>query len=111
MAIFSIERINMNMKWLCIASGIILLLAIPTWWPYGFYILLRWAIFISSIAVAYGFYKSKISAWTLIFGAVAFLFNPIAPIYLSKSTWVIFDFIGAILFFLAAYSTKGAKSK
>ena len=98
----------MNIKWLCLISGGLLLLAIPTGWPYGFYILLRWAIFISSIVVAYGFYKSKITAWTFIFGAVAFLFNPIAPIYLSKQTWVTLDFIGAVFFFLAAYSNKRA---
>lgn len=96
----------MNMKGLCIASGIILLLAIPTGWSSDFYILLRWTIFISSIIVAYGFYKSKILAWTFVFGAVAFLFNPIAPIYLGKSTWVIFDFIGAVIFFLAGFSNK-----
>jgi len=96
----------MNIRWLCIISGVLLLLAIPTGWPSGFYILLRWAIFISSIVVAYGFYKSKIMAWTFVFGAVAFLFNPIAPMYLGKSTWVIFDFIGAVLFFLAGFSSK-----
>ncbi|MDP2638163.1 MAG: hypothetical protein Q8P26_03825 [Candidatus Levybacteria bacterium] len=94
------------MRWLCIVSGIVLLLAIPTGWPYSFYILLRWAIFISSIIVAYGFYKSNILAWAFIFGAVAFIFNPIAPLYLGKSTWVIFDFIGAALFFLAAKAKK-----
>lgn len=94
------------MRGLCIASGIILLLAIPTGWPSGFYVLLRWTIFIISIIVAYNFYKSKTNAWALIFAAVAILFNPIAPIYLSKSTWVIFDFIGTVLFFVAAYSKK-----
>lgn len=99
----------MNIKWLCIASGIILLLAIPPGWPYGFYQLLRWAIFVSSVMVAWGFYKSHITAWAFIFGAVALLFNPIAPIYLSKSTWITFDFIGAILFFLAGYSNKRSK--
>lgn len=99
----------MNVRSLCIISGVLLLLAIPTWWPSGFYILLRWAIFISSIVVAYGFYKSKIMAWTFIFGAIAFLFNPVAPVYLGKSTWVIFDFIGAILFFLAGFSKKNEK--
>lgn len=99
-------KINMNIKWLCIASGILLLLAIPTGWPYDFYILLRWLIFISSIIVAYGFYKSKVTAWAFIFGAVALLFNPIAPIYLNKQSWVPIDFVTAILFFLAAYSTK-----
>jgi len=96
----------MNIKWLSIISGVLLLLAILPGWPSSFYILLRWAIFISSIIVAYGFYKSKITAWIFIFGAVAFLFNPIAPMYLGKSTWVIFDFIGAILFFVAGFSKK-----
>lgn len=99
----------MNIKSLCIISGVLLLLAIPTWWPSGFYTLLRWTIFISSIIVAYGFYKSKIMAWTFIFGAVAFLFNPIAPMYLGKSTWVIFDFIVAVLFFIGGYSSQGKK--
>lgn len=96
----------MNIKWLCIASGVLLLLAIPSGWPYDFYILLRWVISISSIIVAYGFYKSKLTAWTFIFGAVAFLFNPIMPIYLNKSSWILIDFVSAGLFFLAGYSTK-----
>ena len=97
----------MNIKWLCIASGILLLMAIPTGWPYNFYILLRWVISISSIIVAWGFYKSKLTAWTFVFGSVAFLFNPIIPIHLAKSSWVLIDFVSAILFFLAAYSIKG----
>lgn len=99
----------MNIKWFCIVSGILLLLAIPAWLPSDFYILLRWFIFISSAIVAYNFYTSKLQAWALIFGAVAFLFNPIAPIYLSKSTWVIFDFIGAVLFFFASQATRRNK--
>lgn len=96
----------MNIKWLCIASAIFLLLAIPPGWPYGFYQLLRWAIFASSVVVTWGFYKSHITAWAFIFGAVALLFNPIAPIYLNKQSWVPIDFVAAVLFFLAAYATK-----
>lgn len=101
----------MNIKWLSIISGAMLIVAIPSGWPYGYYVLLRWVIFISSIIIANGFYKSGLIAWVFIFGALAFLFNPIAPIYLSKSTWVTFDFIGAILFFLAAYSNKQKRSQ
>lgn len=97
---------KINTKGLCIISGILLILAIPTGWPYSFYIFLRWFIFGASIIVAYGFYKSKLTAWTFIFGALAFLFNPIMPVYLDKTTWVGIDFIGAILFFIAAYSKK-----
>ncbi len=98
------------MKNICIICGILLLLAIPSWWPYGFYTLLRWIICAVSIYVAYGFYKSKLTGWTFVFSAIAVLFNPIFPFYLDKSSWVGIDFISAILFFLASYSTKKVKS-
>lgn len=96
----------MNIKWLCIASGILLLLAIPSGWPYGYYIFLRWLIFISSIVMASGFNKARLTGWVFVFGALAFLFNPILPIYLNKSSWVAIDLIAAMFFFLSAYSIK-----
>jgi hypothetical protein len=96
----------MSFKKLAIIAGILLLLAIPPIWPYGYYIFLRWVIFIVSIIVAWGFYKSKLTAWTFIFGAIAFLFNPIAPIHLTKSNWITIDLASSIFFFLAAYSAK-----
>lgn len=98
------------MKGLCVASGIILLFAIPTGWPYSFYILLRWAICISALIVAYGFYKSALQGWTLVFGAIAFLFNPLMPVYLAKSSWILLDFVSAAIFFLAGVSAKGFKN-
>jgi hypothetical protein len=94
------------MKYFCIICGILLLLAIPSWWPYGFYTLLRWIISAVSVYVAYGFYKSKLAGWILVFGCIAFIFNPLFPIYLSKSSWVGIDFISSILFFISAYSIK-----
>lgn len=99
----------MNIKWLCIASGVFLLLAIPSGWPYDFYILLRWIIFITSLIVAIGFHKSDLNGWMMVFGGVVFLFNPIIPIHLAKSSWVLIDFVSAILFFIASSSTKKGK--
>lgn len=99
----------MNIKWLCIASGVFLLLAIPSGWPYDFYILLRWIIFITSLIVAIGFHKSGLNGWMMVFGGVVFLFNPIIPIHLAKSSWVLIDFVSAILFFIASSSTKKGK--
>lgn len=96
----------MKIKWLSVASGIILLLAIVPSWPYSYYILLRWAIFISSMIVAYRFYNSKGTGWALAFGAVAFLFNPIFPIYLTRQTWAPIDLVSAVLFFIAGFSKK-----
>lgn len=99
----------MNLKWLCTLSGIMLFLAIPSGWPYGFYQLLRLLIFASSAIVSWGFYKSHITSWAFIFGGIAFLFNPLIPIHLDKQSWVPIDFISAILFFIAAYSVKKRK--
>lgn len=96
----------MNIKGLAIISSILLLLGIPSGWPYNYYVLLRFTIFLSSIIFAYGFYKSKLTGWALVFGVIAFLFNPIIPIYLNKSHWILIDLTSAILFFLAAYSSK-----
>jgi hypothetical protein len=96
----------MNIKWLCLVSGILLLLGIPTGWPYSYYIFLRWAIFILSIYTTYVCYVSKLTVWTLILGGIALLFNPIMPIYLSKSTWVLLDFLSAVVFFIAIFSVK-----
>jgi hypothetical protein len=94
----------MNIKTICILSGISLVLAIPTGWPYVFYIMLRWFIFATSALVALNFYKSKLTSWAFIFGSLSFLFNPIVPVYLNKSIWVVIDFIAAVVFFIAASS-------
>jgi len=96
----------MEMKSICIVCGILLLLAIPSWWPYGFYILLRWIMCAVSVYVAYGFYKSKLSGWSLIFCILALVFNPIVPVYLNKVSWIPIDLFGAVLFFVVAYSIK-----
>jgi len=93
-----------------IASGIailMLLLAIPSgMWPYGYYVLLRWiitgiALFILSIAN-----KLQRKGWVWLMSSIAILFNPLIPIHLDKETWVIIDFIVAILFFTSIFQVK-----
>jgi flagellar biosynthesis component FlhA len=94
---------NMNIKWLSIASAVLLLLGIPSGWPYAYYTLLRWAITVFTAIVAYNFYKQGKSSWTWVFGGIAVLFNPIAPIYLDKVVWVVIDVVVAGLFFKTAF--------
>lgn len=96
----------MNIKWLSIISGVLLLLGILNIWPYDYYTILRWVICGTSIFNAVGFSKSKLTGWVFVFGALAFLFNPIFPIYMNKSSWVGIDLISAVLFFISAYSIK-----
>ena len=92
-----------------IASGIsiiMLLLAIPTFWPYGYYILLRWVIAISALLSLWVAYNFKRTFWLFLMGIIALLFNPIAPVYLDKGTWVIIDIVVAITFFISIFKIK-----
>ena len=70
-------------------------------WPYSYYILLRWITCISSILVAFQAFEKNIDWAKVVFIVIAILFNPLAPIYLSRSTWVPIDIITAILFIFA----------
>ncbi len=89
-----------------IAIGM-LLLAIPSGiWPYGYYILLRWVVTGAALFVLWVAYNLEKKAWIWIMGAVALLFNPIAPIHLDKETWVIIDFIVAGLFLVSVFKLK-----
>ena len=99
----------MNIRWPSTVSGVFLLLGILNGWPYAYYILLRWIICGAAIFNAVGFYKSKLTGWVLVFGALAFIFNPILPIYLDKSSWVGIDLISAFIFFGSVYTIKNKK--
>ncbi len=102
----------MNIKQVSIIAGILLILAIPSgFWPYGYYVLLRWIITGSALIFTYSFYESKIAHWALVFGGIAFLFNPIFPIYLDKQTWVIIDLIVSIIFFVSSAAIRKTEQK
>ena len=62
--------------------------------PYGFYILLRLVITIVAIFSIIELKKEGNQFWYFFIG-VAILFNPIFPIYLSKSIWMPIDLIVA----------------
>jgi hypothetical protein len=70
---------------------------------YGYYQLLRWvtcgvAVFIAVMAYRWG----KVWA-TWVFGLVAILFNPLAPIHLTKQIWQPIDLACAVLFVISVF--------
>lgn len=83
-----------------------LLLAIPAIWPYGYFQILRWVVASVALYNAYISYELKKSQWMFIMIAIAILFNPIAPIFLQKQTWVILDLITSILMFVSIIKIK-----
>ena len=72
--------------------------------PYGYYTFLRVfsLIFLGIFILAYCTTCSDLQISMLNFpnvaaGAIIVLFNPIFPIYMDKSTWIVFDAISAII--------------
>ncbi len=78
------------------AAVVLLLGAAFGSWPYGYYQLLRLVV---CGAAAYGAYvfaeTSKGRMWTLI--GIAVMFNPLAPLRLSREDWQPIDFITAVV--------------
>ncbi|OGG39134.1 hypothetical protein A3I34_02830 [Candidatus Jorgensenbacteria bacterium RIFCSPLOWO2_02_FULL_45_12] len=92
----------LKQNWFKIIAVIFLLGALGNW-PYGYYQLLRWFVSVVGIYVVYLVYNNRKDFWAWIFGAIAILFNPIFPIYLSKSVWQPIDIIVAIIFFVSIF--------
>ena len=85
------------MKTLYIACCIILGIALlPI--AGGFYTLVRIAITIGAVIAAFQNSSNGINIWSIMFGIVALLFNPIIPVYLhDKGAWMMIDIIAMIL--------------
>ncbi len=85
--------------WTCV---VMLVLALSSSWPYGYYTLLRWAVCLTTGYLTYENYQKGHKGFSFIFGAIALLFNPITPVHLSKSGWASIDLVvdGFLFFYL-----------
>ncbi len=66
--------------------------------PYAYFQLLRWVVCISAGLWAYHGYERDDKLTMAIFIPIAILFNPIAPVYLRRGTWIPIDVISGLLF-------------
>lgn len=85
-----------------LAAGALLWALFPH--DYGYYVLLRWLVCAVAILTTIQMHQSGATGPALGFAGLAFVFNPIVPIYLSRSTWSLVD-IGAALAFLWSAGT------
>ena len=70
--------------------------------PYSYYQLLRIFVTLGGLLYAFKFYESDLKEKAVLFGFIAILWNPVAPIYLDRSTWMILDIAGALVFYFGA---------
>lgn len=80
-----------------------------TYNPYFYYQIQRWFICILTAYCAYNAYETHKVSWLWIFGIIAVLFNPIAPIYLNREIWSVIDVITAVMIFISIFKIKSGK--
>lgn len=86
-----------------LATAGLLLLALARL-PYGYYQFLRLIVCAVSAYTAYlAFTLPNRQVWMWGFGAVALLFNPVAPVYLSKGTWAYIDVATAVMLLTSVF--------
>lgn len=86
------------MKSLLWISGAMLLLALAPL-PIGYYTLLRLVVTITAVLMALRYYNQEQMVWTIIFGLIALIFNPIIPVYLGdKNIWIPIDILTGLFF-------------
>lgn len=78
--------------------------------PYAYFQIMTWAVCTAAIVAAIEAYRSGNRATLWLFGVLAVVFNPIAPVYLSQYAWRIADIIAAIIFTGSFFQVKIGKS-
>lgn len=76
--------------------------------PIGYYTLLRMLVTLTAVLLAVNYYKNDKIEWTITFGIIALIFNPLIPIYLGdKSVWMAIDLLVGVLFIYQGIKMKG----
>ena len=83
-----------------IVAVLLLIAMLPL--PYAYYQLLRIVVTIVAAIYAYSFYENNHMPKAIIFGVIVLIWNPIFPIYMDKSVWLILDIIGAVIFYFGS---------
>lgn len=78
--------------------------------PYGFYRFMRIAICVVSLYYSYHFLQSSRPFLTFIFLILAILYNPIYPIYLTRTIWQPINLMSAAYFIFVAFHFSRPKS-
>lgn len=79
--------------------------------PYGYYQILRWVICGVTGYSAYLAYENNKDSWVWIFGIIAILFNPIAPIHLDRELWSVINIAVAVIIFVSIFKFKVGEEK
>jgi type IV secretory pathway TraG/TraD family ATPase VirD4 len=87
-------------------AAVFLFLALINGWPYGFFTLLRFVVFATSVYIAWMAYREQKEKWIWIFGFLAVLFNPFIVIHLNREIWSFIDIIVGVFMIISVFMLK-----
>ena len=87
-----------------LVTAILLFIALFTL-PIGYYNFLRWVVCLTAIYTLIISYKADgaVNFGVWLFILIAILFNPIFPIFMSRSIWRVSDLIVAVIFLASTF--------
>src|SRR3989338_4373400 len=89
-----------------IIASVFLFLALLNGWPYGFFTLLRFVVFVATAYIAWLAYEQQKAKWVWIFGFLAVLFNPFIVIHLNRELWSFIDVIVGVFIIVSIFALK-----
>lgn len=74
--------------------------------PYGYYIILRWIVCPIFLYCTLRSYRTNNDAWTWIFGVSTAIYNPIFPLQLGRSIWIVVNIVSVVLIIVSLFILK-----
>lgn len=81
--------------------------------PYNYYTMMRWVVSLAACFIAWRLYMrgGRLVFTSVLFAAVAILFNPIAPMHFERETWAVFNVAGAAVFVMGAIVQRAHRGR
>lgn len=86
------------------AAALLLLCLIP--FPYGVYTLVRFIMMILGGFLAYHYYSKDKKVLAIVFGSIAFLFQPFIKLALGRELWMVVDVVVALFLIVLTVKKK-----
>lgn len=99
------------MKYLNLSLAAILLVCLLHL-PYDAYTLIRFVAMVGFAVIAWKYFNEEKIPLTVVFGALALLFQPFVKIHLGRTVWNVVDVVvAALLIGLTLYELKASQNK
>jgi hypothetical protein len=77
---------------------VVLLWAMLPGHPYSYFIFLRWVVCAAALLFVVLFHSHALVRWMYGFGFIALLYNPIFPVHLTRTIWLVLNVATIVAF-------------